>query len=86
VYFNIELGVVEMTRRANVIFDDDVWAQLEEVPKGERSKLINQAVSETLLRRQREAAWARIRERAAGKERLPGTAEDWVREDRDHHQ
>ena len=74
-----------MAHRVNVIFDDAVWQQLEEVPKGERSKLINQAVSETLLRLQREAAWARIRERAAGKEKLPGTTEEWVRNDRESH-
>ena len=74
-----------MAHRVNVIFDDKVWEQLEGVPKGERSRLINEAVSETLLRRQREEAFARIRARAAGKEKLPGTTEEWVREDRDSH-
>ncbi len=75
-----------MTHRVNVILDDDVWEQIQAIPKGERSRLINQAVSETLLRRQREEAFARIRARAAGKERVPGTTEEWVREDRDSHQ
>jgi hypothetical protein len=74
-----------LAHRVNVIFDDTVWQQLEEIPKGERSKLINRAVSETLLRLQREAAWTRIRERAAAKEKLPGTTEQWVREDRESH-
>jgi metal-responsive CopG/Arc/MetJ family transcriptional regulator len=74
-----------MSHRVNVIFDDNVWEQLEEIPKGERSKLINEAVSETLLRRKRQEAFDRIRARAAGKEKLPGTTEEWVREDRDSH-
>ncbi|QSA96795.1 hypothetical protein [Methylococcus sp. EFPC2] len=74
-----------MSHRVNVILDDEVWEQFQAIPKGERSKLINQAVSETLLRRQREEAFARIRARAEAKEKLPGTTEDWVREDRDSH-
>ena len=68
-----------------MILDDAVWEQFQEIPKGERSKLINEAISETLSRRQRQEAWARIRERARTKEPLPGSAEEWVREDRDHH-
>lgn len=74
-----------MAHRINVILDDAVWEQFQEIPKGERSKLINEAISETLSRRQRQEAWARIRERARTKEPLPGSAEEWVREDRDHH-
>lgn len=74
-----------MTHRINVMLDDEVWEQFKEIPKGERSKLINEAVSETLSRRQRREAWARIRERAKAKEPLPGDAAEWIREDRDHH-
>lgn len=74
-----------MSHRVNVMLDDQVWEQLQEIPQGDRSRLINEAVSETLLRRRRAEALARIRERAAGKEKVPGTTEEWVREDRDGH-
>ncbi len=74
-----------MSHRVNVMLEDDVWEQLREVPQGDRSRLINEAISETLLRRRRTAAWASIRERASGKEKLPGTTEEWVCADRDSH-
>jgi hypothetical protein len=59
---------------------------LQEIPQGERSRFLNEAAAHEFLRRQREAAFARIRKRAAGKAILPGTTEEWVREDRDSHQ
>ncbi|MBM4199852.1 MAG: hypothetical protein FJ189_01020 [Gammaproteobacteria bacterium] len=74
-----------MSRRVNVMLDDEVWQQLREVPQGERSRLINEAVQDALLRRRRAVAWGRLRERAAGKGRPTGTTEEWVREDRGGH-
>ncbi|MGX2041739.1 hypothetical protein ACWJKU_16650 [Methylocaldum sp. MU1018] len=68
-----------------MILDDRVWEKLQQVPKGECSSLINQAPEEFLLRRRRQQAFARLRERAKTKERLPGTTEEWVREDRNSH-
>jgi len=74
-----------MTHRINIVLDDAVWEQLREIPQGERSRLINEAVSETLLRRKREEAFARIEELRKTMKPVPGTAEQWVREDRDSH-
>lgn len=47
--------------RANVMWDEQVWKALSQVPRGERSSLVNQAVSETLLRRRREQAQQQMR-------------------------
>lgn len=74
-----------MTHRINVILEDEVWARFQAVPKGERSKLINQAISETLLRQQRAEAFAQIEVLRASMNPVPGTTEEWVREDRDQH-
>jgi hypothetical protein len=75
-----------MAHRVNVIFDDAVWQQLEEVPKGERSKLINQAVSESLVKYRRLRAIAALDELRKSMPKLPGTTEQWIREDRDSHE
>jgi len=74
-----------MAHRINVVLDDAVWERFQEIPKGERSRLINEAVSESLLRRQQLAAWASLRERAKAKQPQPGSTEEWVREDRARH-
>lgn len=74
-----------MSHRVNIMLDETLWEQLQEIPKGERSSLINQSLAESLLKRRRLNALARLRERAEAKERLPGSAEEWVRHDRDAH-
>ena len=38
-----------MAHRVNVMIDDEVWQQLKTVPAGERSRLINEAVTMRLL-------------------------------------
>jgi hypothetical protein len=75
-----------MAHRVNIMLDDRVWEELQKVPPGERSKLVNEVVSEALLKRRQREAWAAI---AAARKSLPpvsGRTEDWVREDRDSHQ
>jgi hypothetical protein len=42
-----------MVYRVNILFEDRVWEQLKNVPSGERSKAVNEALSDWLLRRQR---------------------------------
>ena len=74
-----------MSHRVNVLLDDDVWEHLREVPPGERSRIVNQAISETVLRRKREEAFASIEELRKTMPPMPGTAEQWVREERDSH-
>ncbi len=42
-----------MVQRVNIMFDDQVWHKLRLVPSGERSKAVNEAVSQWLLQQQR---------------------------------
>lgn len=74
-----------MAHRINVMLDDRVWEEFQQIPKGERSGLINQALEEILLKRRRQQAFARLRERAKSKERVAGTTEEWVSEERSCH-
>lgn len=75
-----------MPHRINIVLDDVVWAQLREIPQGERSKTINESLAETLARRRRIEAFARIREKSKTQEPLEMTAEEWTRQDRDNHE
>lgn len=77
---------VLMSHRINVILDDEVWEQLKEVPQGERSQVINQALQESLLKHRRQQGFARMLELAKTLEPLPGGAEAWIRADRDSHE
>ena len=38
-----------MSHRINIIVSDRVWQSLQKIPRGERSQLINIAISEKLL-------------------------------------
>ncbi len=78
--------MIAVAHRINVILNDEIWEQLQDIPQGERSRLINQSLAEILRRRQREEAFARIRERAAAMEPLGMSVEEWVRQDRDSHE
>jgi hypothetical protein len=75
-----------MSHRINVMLDDEVWESLSQLPKGERSRVINQALQETLLRQRREEAFARIEELRKQMEPLGMSAEEWIRRDRDSHE
>lgn len=74
-----------MSVRANVIFDDEIWNELQKQPRGERSRLVNEAVAAWLTRMQRNEAIRSIRERASRQPPLPMPAEDLVRADRESH-
>lgn len=64
---------------------DEAWALLQQVPKGGRSEFVSQAViTELTLRRRREAA-ARMDKLRESMQPLPGSTEEWIREDRDNH-
>ena len=45
-----------MSRRINIMVEDNVWENLREIAKGERSKFINDAIRERFLKLQREKA------------------------------
>lgn len=74
-----------MGHRVNVMLDDQVWEQLQNIPAGERSRLINESLSVELLRRQRLAAMDGMEVLRATLPVVPGCSEDWVREDRESH-
>jgi hypothetical protein len=73
-----------MSRRINVMIDDDTWGFLGRVPAGERSRAINEALRAWITRRRRKDA---VREMDALRTDLPKVSTEevarWVREDRE---
>ena len=73
-----------MSRRINIIIDDDTWGVLGRIPAGERSRTINEALREWTARRRRRDA---VREMDALRAQLPEVSTDevarWVRDDRE---
>lgn len=74
-----------MTHRVNVMLDDQVWDQLQAIPAGERSRFINDVVSQELLKQRQRDAWQNLQTLRQTLPVVPGCSEDWVREDRDAH-
>lgn len=74
-----------MSRRINVMIDEDTWGFLGTVPAGERSRAINEALRAWVIRRQRRDA---VRDMDALRTQLPKTTTEevtrWLREDREH--
>lgn len=73
-----------MAHRVNVLLEETVWRVLEKVPKGERSRIVNAALSQWFQKRQRADAARRMDELRA---QLPAVTTKqvvkWVREDRE---
>ncbi|MCP5197937.1 MAG: hypothetical protein H6974_14300 [Gammaproteobacteria bacterium] len=73
-----------MSHRINVMIDEDTWDVLEQVPTGERSRTINEALRLWVKRCQRRDAVAQMEKLRA---QLPQVSTDevvrWVREDRE---
>ncbi len=73
-----------MSKRINVMIDDDTWRFLARVPAGERSRAVNDALRAWVTRRRRQDA---AREMDLLRAQLPkvSTAEvaQWIREDRE---
>lgn len=74
-----------MSHRVNVLLDDEVWSALSNLPRGERSRAVNQALLSWFEAQQRRSAAARLKARRRDLQPLSGASEDWVREDRDTH-
>jgi hypothetical protein len=74
-----------MSKRINVMIDEDTWRFLGRVPLGERSRAINEALRAWITRCRRTDA---VREMQALHTQLPKISTDevtrWIREDRDH--
>ncbi|MCK5771082.1 hypothetical protein [Algiphilus sp.] len=72
-----------MSVRSNIVFDDTVWEALQATPRGERSRVVNEAVAAWLKRRDAEAACRMMDEISARNPMQPGSAVDWLRADRE---
>lgn len=73
-----------MAHRVNVLLEDAVWRVLGKAPKGERSRIVNVALSQWFQKRRRTDAAQRMDELRA---QLPAVTTKqvvkWVREDRE---
>ena len=72
-----------MSHRIQITLDDPMWEFLQTIPKGERSNLLKQAVSDELIRRRRRQAADDMDEIRKNLKPLPGSLEQWLREERD---
>lgn len=74
-----------MSKRINVMIDEDTWRFLGRVPAGERSRTINEALRAWVTRRRRNDA---VREMEALRAQLPKISTEevakWIREDREN--
>jgi hypothetical protein len=73
-----------LSRRINIMIDEDTWRFLSRVPAGERSRAMNEALRAWLTRRRRRDA---VREMDSLREQLPPVSTEevarWIREDRE---
>lgn len=72
-----------MAHRVNVMLDNELWEELKQVPTGERSRVVNDAIAEWLKARRRAGI---ARKMDALRARMPRVAAEeiaaWLREDR----
>ncbi len=73
-----------MTRRVNIMMDEDSWSVIRKLPRGARSRAVNAAIREWSGASRRRNASARM---DALRERLPAVPTDrivrWIREERE---
>jgi hypothetical protein len=67
------------------MIDEALWTDFQSIPPGERSRVLNEALSDLLLRRRRMEAIARMAVLRSEMPVVEGVSEDWVREDRGVH-
>lgn len=71
-----------MSHRANFIIDEDNWRHLSAVPRGERSRWVNEALAEYRRIQKRRTAASDMDVMSQLLPRVAGHAEDWVSADR----
>ncbi|HEY1900611.1 MAG TPA: hypothetical protein VGG49_12545 [Steroidobacteraceae bacterium] len=73
-----------MSKRINIMFDEDTWRILGKIPAGARSRAVNEALRAWVLRRRRNSA---AQELDGLRSRLPDASSaevaQWIREDRE---
>jgi len=74
-----------MGHRINVMIEESVWAELQKVPHGERSRLISEAVGHALRGRGRAAAAAAMDRLRKTPRKGRKSTEEMLRADRDAH-
>ncbi len=72
-----------MSHRVNFIIDDANWHYLSAVPRGERSRLVNQALAEYHRVQTRRQAAHDMDRLSRELPEVEGSSEIWVRTDRD---
>ena len=72
-----------MAHRVNIMLDDGLWKDLKQVPAGERSRVVNEAIAGWLKARRRAGAAHKM---DALRARMPAVSVKeiaaWLREDR----
>ena len=74
-----------MSHRVNILLQDDTWEMLQSIPKGKRSTVVNALLRKWSLRQKRKDAFKEIELITKTMKQLPGSAEEWIRRDRDRH-
>ena len=74
-----------MSHRVNILLSDETWLALQEIPKGARSRFVDEAVVGNLRKQRRLEAITNIDKTRKKMKPVQGTSEDWIREDRDKH-
>lgn len=72
-----------MSHRVNVVLDEEAWRVLGTLARGQRSRFVSHALVEAGRRAQRQQALAQLRALREQLQHPPGTAEEWIRADRD---
>lgn len=74
-----------MSHRVNILLHDENWETFQSIPKGKRSTVVNALLRDWSLRQQRGTAFKEIEKIKKTMKQLPGSAEEWVRRDREQH-
>lgn len=74
-----------MSHRVNILLQDENWEAFQSIPKGKRSTVMNALLREWSLRHKRETAFKEIETITKNMKPLPGSAEEWIRCDREEH-
>lgn len=72
-----------MSHRVNILLKDENWETFQTIPKGKRSTVMNALLHDWALRQQRGTAFRGIDSVTESMKPLPGSAEEWIRRDRD---